>query len=76
MVTFPGGTSVVPYLVLMREDAEQRRHDLRELFNGLRYVIRYGIALARHAERSAALVGGLSAISSLDGGGLLRSIGV
>ncbi|GAB6968336.1 IS5 family transposase [Komagataeibacter kakiaceti JCM 25156] len=34
---------VVPYLVLMREDAEQRRHDLRELFNGLRYVIRYGI---------------------------------
>ncbi|WNM07548.1 IS5 family transposase [Komagataeibacter nataicola] len=35
---------VVPYLVLMREDAEQRRHDLRELFNGLRYVIRYGIA--------------------------------
>ena len=35
---------VVPYLALMREDAEQRRHDLRELFNGLRYVIRYGIA--------------------------------
>ena len=35
---------VVPYLVLMREDAEQRRHDLRELFNGLRYVIRYRIA--------------------------------
>jgi len=35
---------VVRYLVLMREDAEQRRHDLRELFNGLRYVIRYGIA--------------------------------
>ena len=35
---------VVLYLVLMREDAEQRRHDLRELFNGLRYVIRYGIA--------------------------------
>ena len=35
---------VVPYLALMREDAEQRHHDLRELFNGLRYVIRYGIA--------------------------------
>uniref|UniRef100_UPI0038CFCC50 transposase n=1 Tax=Komagataeibacter europaeus TaxID=33995 RepID=UPI0038CFCC50 len=28
----------------VREDAEQRRHALRELFNGLRYVIRYGIA--------------------------------
>ncbi|PYD77350.1 IS5 family transposase [Komagataeibacter sucrofermentans] len=35
---------VVPYLVLMREDAHQRHHALRELFNGLRYVIRYGIA--------------------------------
>jgi hypothetical protein len=28
---------VVPYLTLMREDAEQRRHSLRELFNALRY---------------------------------------
>lgn len=35
---------VVPYLTLMREDAAQRDHSLRELFNGLRYVIRYGIA--------------------------------
>ena len=34
----------------MRGNGEQRRHDLRELFNGLRYVIRYGIALVRHAE--------------------------
>src|ERR1700692_1958095 len=33
----------VPYLTLMREDADQREHPLRELFNGLRYVIRYGI---------------------------------
>jgi transposase len=33
----------VPYLTLMREDAEQRAHALRELFNGLHYVIRYGI---------------------------------
>src|SRR5580658_9812896 len=35
---------VVPYLTLMKEDAPQREHSLRELFNGLRYVIRYGIA--------------------------------
>ena len=35
---------VAPYLTLMREDAAQREHPLRELFNGLRYVIRYGIA--------------------------------
>jgi transposase len=35
---------VTPYLTLMREDASQREHSLRELFNGLRYVIRYEIA--------------------------------
>jgi transposase len=35
---------VVPYLTLMKEDAPQREYPLRELFNALRYVIRYGIA--------------------------------
>src|SRR5579864_3575444 len=35
---------VAPYLTLVREDASQRDLPLRELFNGLRYVIRYGIA--------------------------------
>jgi len=35
---------VVPYLTLMKEDAPQREYPMRELFNGLRYVIRYGIA--------------------------------
>jgi transposase len=35
---------VAPYLTLMTEDAPQRDHPLRELFNGLRYVVRYGIA--------------------------------
>ena len=35
---------VVPYLTLMTEEAPQRDHSLRELFNGLRYVVRYGIA--------------------------------
>jgi transposase len=35
---------VAPYLTLMTEDAPQRQHALRELFNGLRYLIRYGIA--------------------------------
>ena len=32
-----------PYLALMREDAGQREHPLRELLNGLRYVVRTGI---------------------------------
>jgi transposase len=35
---------VVGYLTLMKEDAPQREYPLRELFNALRYVIRYGIA--------------------------------
>jgi transposase len=33
---------VAPYLTLMREDAPQREHDLREVFNGLRWLIRAG----------------------------------
>lgn len=33
-----------PYLTLMKEDAPQRKHPLRELFNGLRYVARGGIS--------------------------------
>jgi transposase len=34
---------VAPYLTLMREDAPQREHALREVFNGLRYIIRTGM---------------------------------
>jgi len=34
---------VAPYLTLMREDAPQREHSLRELFNGLRYIVRTGV---------------------------------
>src|SRR5205814_686214 len=33
---------VAPYLTLMTEDAPQRHHDLREVFNGLRYVVKTG----------------------------------
>lgn len=32
----------LPYLILMKEDAPQREHSLRELFNGLRWLIRTG----------------------------------
>jgi len=34
---------VAPYLTLMDEAAPQRRHDLREVFNGLRYLVRGGL---------------------------------
>jgi transposase len=46
---YPSGISdeewalIAPYLVLLREDAAQRLYSLRELFNGLRYVIQHGI---------------------------------
>jgi len=34
---------VAPYLTLMAEHAPQRCHPLRELFNGLRYIVRTGL---------------------------------
>lgn len=33
---------VAPHLALVPEDAPQRNHDLREVFNGLRWVVRTG----------------------------------
>ena len=34
---------VAPYLTLMTPAAPQRRHDLREVFNGLRFIVRGGL---------------------------------
>lgn len=34
---------VAPYLTLMTEDAPQRHHDLREIFNGLRFIAHGGL---------------------------------
>jgi len=48
--TYPSDVSdeewafVAPYLTLMTEDAPQRDYVLREVFNGLRYVVRGGIS--------------------------------
>lgn len=33
---------VAPYLALVREDAPQREHELREVYNGLRYIVKCG----------------------------------
>jgi transposase len=33
---------VVPYLTLMSENAPQREHDLREVFNAMRWIVRTG----------------------------------
>jgi len=35
---------VAPYLTLMTQDAPQREHSLREVFNGLRWLVRTGSA--------------------------------
>lgn len=34
---------LAPYLTLMRHDAPQRQHSMREVFNALRYLVRGGI---------------------------------
>jgi transposase len=34
---------VAPYRTLMTEDSPQRHHELREVFNGLRYIARGGL---------------------------------
>ena len=33
---------VAPYLALIREDAPQRTHELREVFDALRWIVRAG----------------------------------
>ena len=44
----------VPYLTLMKADAPQREHPLRELCNGLRWLA-HGQSVAADAARSAAV---------------------
>jgi transposase len=41
---------VAPYLTLMTEEAPQRDYDLREVFNGLRWIVRAGAPLAHDAQ--------------------------
>ena len=38
------GSSAAPYLTLMHPSAPQRTHDVREVFNALRYLVRSGVA--------------------------------
>jgi transposase len=46
--SYPGDVSdaewefLLPYLILIREDAPQRSHDLREVFNAIRFVVKTG----------------------------------
>ena len=56
---------VAPYLALIDEQAPQRRHSLREVFNALRWLARAGAAWRQAAQRFAALGGGVSAVQAL-----------
>ena len=47
---------VAPYLTLLPEDAGQREHSLREVFNGLRYVVQALKITATYAARESAFV--------------------
>ena len=51
---------VAPYLSLMTEEAPQREHSLREVFNGLRWKIPCGRFMADDAPRPAAVGSSLS----------------
>jgi transposase len=53
-------------MLLCREDSKHREHDLREVFNGLRYIANTGCQW-----RWMPHDGGVSADKALDGSGLL-----
>lgn len=40
---------VAPYLSLLAEDAVQRKHELREVYTGLRWLVRTGAPMAHAA---------------------------
>ena len=40
-----------PHLTLMKKDAPQREHSLRELYNGLRWFVRAGCAVQQQPQR-------------------------
>ncbi len=46
---------VVPYLTLIRLDSEQREHDLRAVFNALRWLVRtaahWRMGISAHRDR-------------------------
>jgi transposase len=61
----------VPYLTLRSPTALQRKHDLRAVFNAVRYLAHtgpYRRALALSAQRLSAVAGGLSTAAPLGGG--------
>jgi transposase len=52
---------IAPYLTLLREDCGQRRHDLREVFNAMRWMVRAGAPWRLSPARFSPLGGGAPA---------------
>ncbi len=59
---------VLPYLLLSREDSRSRKHSLRELFNGVRYIVRTGNQWRYMPNDLPAVARSVPADASLDGG--------
>ena len=59
-----------PYLTLMKEEAPQREHSMRAVFNALRYMVR-AMSLENDSQRYGTVAHCSSADSALDQGGVL-----
>lgn len=66
---------VAPYLTLMKEDALQRDHNMREVFNGVRYVVRTGCPWRSMPHDLPPWESSVSTISTLDRCWCLREHG-
>jgi transposase len=66
---------VAPYLTLVREDAPQRKYELREVFNALRWTVRAGAPWRMLPTNLPSWAVRLPADPALDRGRLLRADG-
>ncbi len=66
---------VAPYLALVREDAPQRTHDLRKVFDALRWIVRAGAPWRMLPITTSRLGKPLPADAALDSRRLLRGDG-
>jgi len=66
---------VAPYLTLLDPDAPQRRHDLREVFHALRWIVRAGSSWRMLPNDLPTWAAVHQQTRALDRGGLLRGDG-
>ena len=66
---------VAPYLILLPEGAGQRTYSLREVFNGLRWIVRAGAPWRLIPKDLPRLQGGVSTNPEMGGRGLFYGFG-